>query len=312
MFSNYQIGEDNFFNLTVGYNRDKADPLYQSIGAFVSSDTITDQYSINGNFNSISAQYSYIGSQDNIDDIATLLQTKTFTNSFSLNVPFNSMFQPEGFIKYFIPSASYSVNTVRQKTGDDPDGATSGFNGGSHLPRQFNRDHNLSLSWSGSIWSAGYNYSTSLQNNQQVGRSNDDFKNFGHDFSFSISPIDTLNLNLSYSKVKNKDVAASNTGFTDTYSSNMNWNFYENWSFNVNFTRSIQDDDLGLTESANNNGQAQVNWNFEIPSFGERKLPASLFLRYAFQEGESLDSAFGFASSTRTWSVNSGLSISLF
>jgi len=312
LFQNYQIGEDNFFNLTIGYNRDKASPLYQSIGAFVTPDSITDQYSISGNFNSISAQYTYIGSQDNIDDIATLLQTKTITNSFSLNVPFNSMFQTESFIKYFLPSASYSMNTVRQKTGNDPAGATSGFNGGSHLPRQFNRDHNLSLSWSGSNWSAGYNYSTSFQNNQQVGRSNDDFKNFGHDFSFSISPIDTLNLNLSYSKVKNKDVAASNTGFTDTYSSNMDWRFHEDWSFNANFTHTIQDDDLGLTESINNNGQAQLNWNFQIPSWGGTKLPASLFTRYSFQESESEDTSFAFATSARTWAVNTGLSISFF
>lgn len=312
LLQNYQIGEDNFFNLTVGYNRDKADPLYQSIGAFVNSDTITDQYNINGNYNSISAQYSYIGSQDNIDDIATLLQTKTFTNTFNLNVPFNSMFQPEGIIRYLIPSASYSLNTVRQKAGNDPAGATSGFNGGSHLPRQFNRDHNLSLSWSGSIWSAGYNYSTSLQNNQQVGRTNDDFKNFGHDFSFSISPIDTLNINLSYSTVKNKDVAASNTGLTDTISTNLDWRFHENWSFNANFTHTKQDDDLGLTESTNNNGQAQLNWSFQIPTWGERKLPASLFLRGAFQESESEDTSFGFATSARTWSVNSGLSISFF
>ena len=206
LLQNYQVfGEENFVNLTVGYNRDKASPLYRSIGAFVTPDAITDQYSISGNINSISFQYAYVGLQDNIDDIPTLLQTKTYTNSFSLNVPFNSMFQPEGLIKYFIPSASYSVNTVRQKTGNDPSTTASGFSAASgHLPRQFNRDHRLGLSWSGSNWSAGYGYSTSLQNNQQVGRSNDDFKNFGHDFSFSISPIDTLNINLSYSMVKNK------------------------------------------------------------------------------------------------------------
>ena len=310
LFQNYQIGEDNFFTLTFGYNRDQADPLYQSIGAFVGADTITDLYSVSANFNSISAQYSYSYVQDNLDDIATLLRTETRSNNFSLNLPFNSMFQDIAFVKYLLPSASYSFNTVFQKAGNNP--INSGFNGTSHLPRQHNRSHNLNLSWSGSIWSFGYNFSNSSQNNQQEGRTNDDFKNFGHDFSFSISPIDTLNLNLSYSKAKNKDVAASNTGFTDTYSSNLDWRFLENWSFNANFTHTVQDDDLGLTESINNNGQAQVNWNFEIPSGGGTSLPATLFTRYSFQESESEDTSFSFATSARTWSVNTGLSIGFF
>ena len=130
--------------------------------------------------------------------------------------------------------------------------------------------------------------------------------------SFSINPLDSLSVNLSFSKFKNKDVAGNNTGITDSYSSSIDWRFYENWSLNANFTHTIQDDDAGISESINNNGQAQLNWNFRMPTWGDRLLPGTLFLRYSFQESESEDTSFSFVTSARTWAINSGLSFSFF
>ncbi len=308
----YSPAEGYQVSLTLGYRRDQADALYRSIGAFVTPDVVKDQYSLSASINSVSLQYVYVDTHDNVDNIPTLLRTKTYTRSMNLNVPLGTIFRPPGLVQYLIPNATYSVNEVRQKAGNNPTGALSGFNGGSHLPKQFNRDQRLGLNWSGPRWSAAYTYSNSWQDNQQVGRTLNDFRNFGNDFSISINPLDRLNLNVSYSMVDNKDIAAGNVSHTNTVNTGLDWRFLENWSLNANFTHTRQDDDLSIAQRMDNNGQAQLNWSFALPSIGERKIPGSLFVRYTFQESESLDNSFGFSSSARTWSVNSGLSISLF
>jgi len=317
VLQDYMLQEDLPARLTVGFLHEHADPLYKSLGAFVNANVESNTFSMTGGVGDISLDASLGRSQDNVDDVATLLTTRTESMNLSAAVPLDSLiarFVDLGDASnWWIPSLDYSWGRVHQYAVNSPEAALSGFNGGSHLPDQVDRTESLGFAWYGDQWNLSYRYDLSKQNNRQTGRTEDDFKNYSHGVNVGLRPLDTLDASLDYSRSRDKDVAGALIQYTDSYGANVNWQFFKNWALGANWTITTSDDSAKNADSVSHSGQAQVTYTFEVPAPGlDRKLPGQWFLRFNHNESDNVDNLFGFNSTSRIWTLNTGLSLSFF
>lgn len=317
VLQDYMIGEDLPARVTVSFRHERADPLYRSLGAFVNANVESNTLSLSGGLGDVSLEASLGRSQDNVDDVATLLTTGTDSANLSASIPLESLasryLTASTERRWWLPRLDYSWGRVHQFAVNSPANAFSGFNGGSHLPDQVNRTEGVGVAWNGEQWNLSYRYDLSRQNNRQVGRALDDFNNYSQNVNLGLRPLDTLNVSLDYGRSRNKDVAGALTQHTTSYGANLNWQFIENWELAANWTISDSDDSAGNAESISHSAQAQVTYSFELPAPGmERKLPGQWFVRYSHNENDNVDNLFGFNSTSRIWTLNTGLSLSFF
>jgi len=308
---NWKISERISTSFTFSYTHDKADPLYRSLGAYVQADQLSDQFSLSGQVGHVNIAASHLRSEDNLDDVITILKTKTRNTSASANTSLQQLFGSVEEPSLLWPSLNYAYNKSHQFAANDPVSEDSGFNGGSHLPDQMNTSHELGFNWSLQRWDAGLRAAIADQDNRQTGREEADFELLDYTANVGWRPSEALNLGVHWSTGTNEDKEADIKRRTEAYGFNVDWQVNENWSLSGNYDTGKDHDSLGQATSKNDSGSAQVSWSFAIHAFG-RKLPGQLFLRYSRQENESKDNLFDFESDAQTWFLNSGLSITLF
>ena len=297
-------------SFNVDYRHNRADPLYRSLGAFVQADQLQDQFSLSGHIGALNIAADHSRSEDNLDDIPTILKTRSRFTSASLNTSLRQWLASEGGGLYW-PDINYSYNHNRQFAANDPAAEESGFNGGSHLPDQVNASHALGLDWSGVAWSLGLQASMADQDNRQVGRENADFVLVDYSVSLGWRPLETLFMGLRWTSGTNEDRESDIERRTRSYGVNVDWQINDNWSLSGNYDTGKDDDSLGQATSRNDAASAQVNWRFELRAFG-KVMPGQLFLRYSEQENRSRDNVFDFEADAQTWFLNSGFSLNLF
>lgn len=311
LLQNGQLGSGFASSLTLSYVHDRADPLYRSLGAYVQADRLSDQLSLSGHVGHINMAANYIRSEDNLDDVPTILKTKTRNTAVSLNTSLQQLLGVDESRSVFWPSLNYSYNRAHQFAANNPEEDDSGFNGGSHLPDQMNTSHEVGINWSGNVWSTGLRAALSDQDNRQIGREASDFELVDYSANVGWRATDSLNLGFNWTTGTNEDKEAQIKRRTQSYGVNIDWQISPDWSFSGNYDTGKDNDSAGQAISKNNSASAQVSWSFALKAFG-RELPGQLFLRYSEQENESRDNLFDFESDAQTWFVNSGFSLTLF
>ena len=289
-----------------------ADALYKSLGAFVDANVEVYTAGLDGQFGDVSTQLAYNHSQDNVDDLDTLLTTRTRSLSFSLNMPTQALFGNPDNPQLWWPDVTYALERVHQQAVNTPDPELSGFDDPSQLPNQITRVDSLDFTWFGEQWDAGYRLSLSDEDNRQTGREQADFTTLEHSVNFGFRPLTDLNLSLSAARVRNHDNEQSLVSYSNTYTFGLDWTFWSDWAFNGSLTYIDEDDNAAIAERDTTTVQAQVSYRFELPGPGGRKLPGQWFLRYDREKLNELDNEFDLDSSATTWTVSSGLSFSFY
>lgn len=307
----WNITESVSSSFTLDFVHDRADPLYQSLGAYVQADRLSNRASLSGHVGPLNISANHVRSEDNLDDVPTILKTKTRNTSASLNASLLALLGDAESNSMYWPSVNYSYNRSHQFAGNKPETEFSGFNADSHLPDQMNTSHEVGLNWSGSIWDAGLRAAMAEQDNRQTGREESDFELIDYSASVGWRPTDVLNIGLSWTTGANEDKEAQLKRRTRSYGVNLDWQITPDLSFSGNYDTGKDDDSAGQAISKNNAASAQLSWNFALKAFG-REMPGQLFLRYSEQENESRDNLFDFESDAQTWFLNSGFSLTLF
>lgn len=311
LLQNRQLSENIFSSLSLTYTHDRADPLYKSVGAFTQADREANQIALNGQLGQVNLQVQHIRSEDNINDVPTILKTKTRSTSATLGVPLQSLFGDAQNASSWWPNLSYNFSRIHQFAANSPDLVNSGFNNSSHLPDQVNTSHGLNAQWSLKRWNLGYQLSLNDQDNRQTGRDKSDFKVLTQSLNTGIQVTDSFSLGANLGFGRNADREQDLDRDTRTWGINADWRITPKWSLNGSYTATKQDDSQDLAVNNSESANAQLSWNFTIPAFG-RKLPGQTFIRYSLQDNDTNDRLFGFESNLRTWTINSGLSLSLF
>ena len=227
------LGEQHSASLTLSFTHDRADPLYRSVGAFTQADRKANQLALTGQLGPLSVQARHQRMEDNIDDIATLLKTRTRQTTASLALPLGALLDADATPSPWWPQLSYSYERVHQFAANDPDQATSGFNGASHLPDQVNSSHGLGVQWSAGGWSLGYRWSLNDQDNRQPGRERADFRILTHDLNLGVQPLDSVSLSAVLSLGRNADREQDLDRETRTWGVNADWRLPWGLSFSA-------------------------------------------------------------------------------
>ncbi|HEX9653619.1 MAG TPA: hypothetical protein VGA99_07905, partial [bacterium] len=285
----------------------KADPLYRSIGAFVPADFLENAIEIQAQIGVFSAQYSHSRATDNLNNVASILKSNTRRHTASLSAAPAALFngQPK-----WLPMVSYNFDRTHQ-FGDHPP-----ENGGFleiHIPDQMSHLHNASLDWLGTRWRLGYRLGLSSQDNRQAGRENADFKNVNNTFSFGLNPFRILEVgvDISLEQAESKELGCKD--LTNNIGVNVAVQTTSTSTLLANFNTTHARDNPRTNER--NNSLATVQWSLRfnlMRGVNTSLLQGQIFIRYARQKSDFRDQIFAFTDSQDNWSINSGVSLSLF
>jgi hypothetical protein len=299
---------DNTRNLSLSTNikLEQTDPQFGTLGTSVSPDRFQGQYGINASIAGASVQFQHSNSEDNIDRLPNILKTKNQSDTFSLSVPLQTVVQDKNVL---IPTISYSYQHTAQN-GSIASAANGNFNDPSKIPNQINVSQNIGLGWRFSdAISFDYKFSSTFQDNRQVGRENADFSNLGHQFSVGWQSSQQLRFNLGYNFSSNQNIERQVTRFNQSPSLGINWEIVPdlNLAFNYNLNRDSDSARESLTQA--NSLDLMLTWNFKTNTFG-RENPASVFLRYGYQSNLNQTSIGNVSTDLTTNTISTGLSFS--
>lgn len=301
------------FSLSLTATHDEADPLYRSLAAFAQADNQQNRYGFNAILGVVNINMNFNRSEDNLDDIPSILKTRTVGQDLSVNLPLPELFRDEqGQAGLWIPSLNYSNTRVHQFAANNPDASVSGFDGGSHLPNQLSRSQSVGLSWSFNRVQFGWNLSRSRQDNRQLGRENADFENRTNGINVSWNVSAGLNLNMSLARTRIDNQEQHLKQYSDSGNLSLDWRFLEHWNWNLNVASNRGHDNADVAENRAKNLDARLSRNvfMKLPLLGETS--GNLFVSYSRTDDTSVNRAFDFRSRGDSWAVNTGISLDIF
>ena len=297
-------------DLTATYRFERVEPLYRTVGKpqAVAADVFRNTFEIAGGLGKVIGQISHARSHDNLERITSILTTHTQMTNATLAIPIASLRAPNRSTAW-LPTVSYILNETRQVgEGAPPSG---GFASPSQVPDQRSANHILRSDWTLGPVRAGYGLNVSRVDNRQQGREAADFETVAHLMTLAVSTGARLDLAVDLAR----DRAASLERGTVTRTSRVGFN--GTWRITTDATvasilgrTSIQDP----AASRNDAVDMSVQYTHALPlSFDRRDGPKlRAFTRWSWQSADLIDLLFGLRQNRDNWTINSGLSVSLF
>lgn len=293
-------------NLSLGWRHERVDPLYRSLGAYAGADRLDNHLEAQAQIARIDVRASYGRSEDNLEDVPSILKTKTRRTGLTISLPLPTLFGErldDG--SPFLPQLSWNFDRTHQFGTGIP--VNGGFDA-SHVPDQASLNHTATASWTlTQAVSLGYRMNRSHQDNRQPGRENADLTAWAHGLTAGIRPLSTLSVDLSFDLELAENHEIDET--EDTWRAGMrtNWLPFDRSTLGFSVSRTVTRNDAGTRHRAGT--QIDAQWASFVP--GLSSLGGNYFLRYARAVGEARDDLFDFDDRRETWTFSSGLSFSL-
>ncbi|HUQ20510.1 MAG TPA: hypothetical protein VM099_12925 [Gemmatimonadaceae bacterium] len=296
-------------NLTATFRHERVDPLYRSLAAAVQANALQNVVELTGGLGPVAVQASHARSEDNLDDIATVLKTFTHVTALNVGVPVASLFHTKSPL---LPQLTYTLSRTRQFATDLP--ANSDFTE-THVPDQVSANQSADLQWAIGKWKAAYRYNTSFQDNRQVGREKSDLRNLAHNISAGVSPMSWLDLGstFSFEDAKNKELDQKND--TRRLGANVDVRATKDLALATVVSTTWLRDNPRTSESDNTELSAELSQNFRLMRARAERPAGRLFLRYQRQSANSVaivNGVRGDPAPRMTWTLNSGVSLNAF
>jgi len=302
-------------SLALSYEYERVAPLYKTVGEFPQADVMRHLVAANGMLGDVAMSASLQEMHDNLDDIPTILTTKTRQFQSNVSMPLKSMLSGAdggGSFSFLLPDLNATYSLVHQFGDNRPDlNPLSGFSPG-HIPDQMTKTLEFSANWSGETWSMGYIHNRSRQDNRQRGRANSDFVNVLHGVNGELRLFDQLSLTAGISRNSARDIEQAISTYTLSRNIGLNWILFDDWTISAILETSRNSDSQQNANSRSLSANAQLAWQYQIPTFRGGKIPGQAYLRYDRQINDSVDNLFAFRSNVTNWTVQAGFSLSMF
>jgi hypothetical protein len=305
------VGGSASATVTLGFQHLRTDPLYRTVGATVTADQDTDAASLDVMVGVFSLQARYSDSEDNVDDLATILKTRSRSTNVSYGLPLKSLLAaPDGSAAPWLPdSFSQGYSHMHQEGINRP----PSFDPSTHIPDQVTQNIATSLDWSLGRVNVGYQFNYSDQDNRQAQRSRADFKDISHGVSLGLQLSAALRIGLGLNTTTADDREQTVERNTDFYNVDIDWQIARGFGFRGSYTLTEADDTSDLVESRSWTSLSEINYRFNLATrWADRKVPGQVFLRFASQGNDLTDNVFGLSTYPRNWSFNGGFNVSLF
>jgi hypothetical protein len=292
-------------NLALGWRHERVDPLYRSLGAYAGADRLDNHLEAQAQIARIDIRASHGRSEDNLEDVPSILKTKTRRTGLTLSLPLPTLFEEVDSGSPMLPHLSWSFDRTHQLGEGIP--VDGGFDA-SHVPDQASLNHTATASWTFSqAVSFGYRVNRSHQDNRQPGRENADLTAWAHSITAGLRPLQTLSLDLSLDLETAENHEIDETEDTWRAGVRTNWLPFDRSTLGFSVSRTVTRNDAMTRRRAGT--QIDAQWSSFVP--GLSSLGGNYFLRYARAVGEARDDVFDFDDRQETWTFSSGLSFSL-
>ncbi|MCW8997364.1 MAG: hypothetical protein OQK04_01430, partial [Kangiellaceae bacterium] len=300
------------FSLTINASKNKAEPFYQTLAAFVQANVESELVGGQYKLGKLSGNFSTQLAQDNLDNIVSLLTTRTENDSFTSSFPLAEILnesEEEFSSSSWLPTLDYNYQSTHQYALNSPLEEISGFNGTSHLPDQVTRIHTLISNWQIKQHSFALQSSESTQDNRQIGRENADFDNQQHTLSLNVQQDESTSWSFSLGRNRQKDIEANKVQFSKSVTLSYNWQSDTGLAISANYGLTKDDDSLG--EAENNSTNADIGLVKNLVK-GEWWFPAdgSFSLRVNYNDSKSIDRVFDQRSQFGNTIVQMGINLS--
>jgi hypothetical protein len=298
-------------SLGAAYRHERVDPLYRSIAAAVQANVLQNVLEISGGVGPLAFQASHARSEDNLDDLPSVLKTFTRVSSINASLPAGSLFNASKPSPLF-PQLTWAYAVTHQFADGVP--VNADFTE-THAPDQVSATNSIDAQWALGKWKAGYRYNTSSQDNRQIGRENSDLDNLAHNIAISVSPGTWIDVSGTYAfeRANNQEVSQRNA--TRRAGASLDLKPLRDLALTGVVSRTWTDDEPRTAETVSNDLSLELSQSLKlIRGRGERPA-ARLFMRYQRQANTNipfLDTIRGDATSRQTWALNSGVSLNAF
>ena len=293
-------------DLTLSASHSRVDPLYRSVAAYVQSDLEQNRAQLDLIWGGSSAQAFHVQSEDNLDDVPSILKTQTDVSGFQLAVPFADFAdQPSAAMPVF----SLGIQRTTQEGEDLPE--NGGFSA-SHIPNQVSETFTSGLDWAGASWQAGLRYESTEQDNRQPGRQDDDFETQVWSAFASWTVGMSWDFGTELSRERFESLKLDELDITDRVGVNASWRISDrqNWSGTLSWTESDLRPSRGSSDSLV--FDTEWSWRFLDAARGSHGTSAQLYLRYSSDDTDVVDRIFGFDQQLRTQVIVTGVTLSLY
>lgn len=302
-----------YTRLTLNASHASAEPLYQTLTAFVQANVRSSVIGAQYQVGAISGQISSSSSRDNLDNLVTLLTTRTRTDSLSMSTSLAELFDKdvyqEGATSLW-PGLDYSYQNNHQYAINSPDENQSGFNDTSHLPDQVTDNHSLSLAWQVADYSLSVQSSYSLQDNRQAGREEADYRNLQHAINLNIQQSASTSWAIGLNKNRQFDQLNQKALYSEGITLSYQWQSENGWAVSVNY--GLSEDDDSRNESTNTATTADLVLSKTIDSnTWSLPLDGSVNLSVNYNDSELRDNLFDFFNQFGTTTVQLGVNFNL-
>jgi hypothetical protein len=290
--------------LTLAMRHERVDPLYQSLAAYVRPDALQNQVELRSSIAGIQLQASHDRSEDNLDEIESILTTKTRRNSGSVGFPVATVFGIQSEAAW-LPQLRYGIDRTHQFGEGIP--PNSGFSA-SHVPDQVSLAHTASADWRWSRISFGWRLNRSKQDNRQTGREAADLVNRSNGLSLGLTAHERLRFDFDLNLEKRDARERSEIDRTRRWGARANWSVFDRTTMSLSWAATHAEIRNDASERDDTTLDAQ--WSSFIPYLD--RFGGQYFLRYSRNSNESLDVATDESDERENWSVDSGLNFSFF
>ena len=289
----------------LAFRHERVDPLYQSIGAFVRPDMLENQLDLGATVASIHVQTSQARSEDNLDDIPSIMKTKSKRGSASIMMPVATVLGIDAPHAVWLPQLHYGVDRTHQFGLGIPE---KGNFQPVHIPDQVSLVHNATAAWSWSRVSLGWGFNRSKQDNRQPGRERADFRNRAHSFSLGVTAHDRLRIDFSLSLERGEALERDEVDKTRRWGVRGDWSPFDRSTLSVSWAATHLDGKNGILKQDDTTLDAQFS-SF-VPYFD--RFGGQWFLRFSRTSNQAIDAEFGSSDDRSNSSLDSGLNFNFF
>lgn len=305
LLRNVSLGETKSASLDLALRHERIDPEYQSVGAYARPDILQNAIELRGALGDVRFQTTHQRSEDNLDDIPSVLTTKTRRTGGNVSFPFARILGVDGPAAPWVPELRYTIDRTHQFGEGVPE--NSGFDP-SHVPDQVSTNHTTDLAWRWSRVTFGWRLNLSDQDNRQEGRENADLENRTNALKLGLRPHDRVSLDLGLNLERRENVEREEVDETTRWSARTSISAFSASQLSLSWSTTHDEDEAGTRER--DASSLDVQWSSAVP--GLDRFGGQYFLRFSRSATETVDREFDVVDERSDWRLDSGLNFSFF
>ena len=264
---------------------------------------------MDANVGRVNARVAEVWSHDNLHQVPSILRTDTGVTLVNLVIPTGAFGQSQAAAVWW-PVVSYGLTRSSQVGEGLP--ANGGFVSPSQVPNQLNTAHIIGADWSLARLHVAYQLNHSFQDNRQPGRESSDFSNQAQQLAFGVIPKPTLNVTLTFNREGATNLELDRSSHTTRGGLIVNWQLD---------TRNVVTATVNQTAirdaTSGPNDVADVNLQVLGTRSGSSQAAAPGRRYGCLRDGRgnpssALDPFVGVTNERRNWTINTGVTLTLF